>query len=125
MAELENLLNALSAEFGEAQFFGTHRIVEFHCWMKSTNGKMKRIYSYVGESMENIKVFGEPTKAEEGMKLFNSLSKEAENEAYFEREDLDFADEIMVMNIAEKWSVNPTKLSERTDIKNELGLAGK
>ena len=125
IVELENLLNALSAEFGEAQFFGTHRVVEFHNWIKSTNGKMERIYSYVGESMENIKVFGEPTKAEEGLILFNSLSEDAKDEEYFEREDLTYADEILVMEIAEKWSVNPTKLSERTDIKDELGLAGK
>ncbi len=125
IVELENLLNALSAEFGEAQFFGTHRVVEFHNWMKSTNGNMERIYSYVGESMESIKVLGVPTKAEEGLELFNSLSEEAKNEAYFEREDLTYADETLVMDIAEKWSVNPTKLSERTDIKDELGLAGK
>ena len=123
--ELENFINDLSAEFGEAQFFGTHRVVEFHSWMKSINGKTERIYSYVGESMETIKVFGVPTEAEDGLNLFNSLSKEAEQEEYFEREDLNFADETLVMSIAEKWSVNPTKLLERTDIKNELGLVGK
>lgn len=125
MAAVEILLNYLSTEFGEAHFFGTNRVVEYHSWMKSKNGKMERIYSYLGESMENIKVFGEPTKAEEGLKLFNSLSEDAKNEAYFEREDLTYADEMLVMEIAEKWSVNPTKLSTRTDIKKELGLAGK
>ena len=36
--------------------------------------------------------------------------------------DLIFADEELVMIIAENWSVNPTKLTERKDIKNELGL---
>tara|TARA_R110002033_G_scaffold170843_1_gene214467 strand:- start:1621 stop:2346 length:726 start_codon:yes stop_codon:yes gene_type:complete len=123
--QLKNLINNLSTEFGEAQFFGTHRVVEFHSWMKSVNGEMQRVYSYVGESMESIEVFGELTEAEDGLNLFNSLSKEAENEEYFERSDLDFADEIMVMKIAEKWSVNPTKLTERKDIKKELGLAGK
>ncbi|TVZ08684.1 hypothetical protein JM80_1184 [Cellulophaga sp. RHA_52] len=125
MAAVEILLNYLSTEFGEAHFFGTNRVVEYHSWMKSKNGKMERIYSYLGESMENIKVFGEPTKAEEGLKLFNSLSEDAKNEAYFEREDLTYADEMLVMEIAEKWGVNPTKLSTRTDIKKELGLAGK
>ena len=28
------------------------------------------------------------------------------------------------MKIAENWSVNPTKLTERKDIKDELGLTG-
>ncbi|PKB43072.1 LOW QUALITY PROTEIN: hypothetical protein AX016_1255 [Cellulophaga sp. RHA19] len=124
MATLETLLNYLSAEFGEAQFFGTNRVVEYHSWMKSKNGKMERIYSYLGESMENIKVFGQPTDAEDQLTLFNSFSKDAENEAYFERQDLTYADEMLVMEIAGKWGVNPTVLSKRTDIKKELGLVG-
>ena len=122
--KLEEILNELSTEFGEAHFFGTHRVVEYHNWMKSVNGKMERIYSYVGESMENIKVYGNPTEPEKELKLFNSLSEEAKSDEYFEREDLDYADEELVMKIAEDWSINPTKLTERTDIKNELGIIG-
>ena len=123
--KLEKMLNKLSSELGEAQFFGTHRVVEYHNWMKSVNGKIERIYSYVGESMENIKVYGNPTEPEKGLNLFNSLSEEAKSDEYFDREDLDFADEELVMKIAENWSINPTLLTERTDIKNELGILGK
>jgi hypothetical protein len=123
--KLEEILNKLSTEFGEAHFFGTHRVVEYHNWMKSVNGKMVRIYSYVGERMENIKVFGNPTEPETKLNLFNSLSEEAKSDAYFDREDLVFADEELVMKIAEHWSVNPTTLTERKDIKNELGFVGK
>ncbi len=120
--ELEILLNKLSLEFGEAQFFGNHRVVEYHNWMKSINGKTERIYAYIGERGENIKVIGNPSEIEKDLNLFNSFSKEAENENYWDREDLIFADEELVMKIAENWSVNPTKLTERKDIKNELGL---
>lgn len=123
--QIENILNILSTEFGEAQSFGTHRVVEYHHWIKSVNGKTKRVYAYIGERGENVKVFGEPTELENDLNLFNSLSKEAALDDYWEREDLDYADEELVMKIAEKWSVNPTKLTERTDIKNELGLIGK
>ena len=123
--KLEKVLNKLSSEFGEAQFFGTHRVVEYHNWLKSVNGKMERVYSYVGESMENIKVYGKPTEPESKLNLFNSLSEEAKSDEYYDREDLDYADEELVMKIAEYWSVNPTKLTERTDIKNELGIIGK
>lgn len=123
--KLEKVLNELSSEFGEAQFFGTHRVVEYHNWMKSVNGKIERVYSYVGESMENIKVYGKPTEPESKLNLFNSLSEEAKSDEYYDREDLDYADEELVMKIAEYWSVNPTKLTERTDIKNELGIVGK
>ena len=123
--KLEKILNELSSEFGEAQFFGTHRVVEYHNWMKSVNGKIGRVYSYVGESMENIKVYGKPTEPEIKLNLFNSLSEEAKSDEYYDRDDLDYADEELVMKIAEYWSVNPTKLTERTDIKNELGIIGK
>lgn len=123
--KLEKVLNELSSEFGEAQFFGTHRVVEYHNWMKSINGKMERVYSYLGESMENIKVYGKPTEPESKLNLFNSLSEEAKSDEYYERDDLDYADEERVMKIAEYWSVNPTKLTERTDIKNELGIIAK
>lgn len=122
--QLEKTLNKLSSEFGEAQSFGTHRVVEYHHWMKSVDGETKRIYSYIGESGENIKVYGDLTEPENGLNLFNSLSREAESDEYWEREDLDYADEELVMKIAENWSVNPTKLTERKDIKNELGLTG-
>ena len=123
--KLEKTLNKLSSEFGEAQSFGTHRVVEYHHWIKSINGKITRTYSYIGESGENIKVFGELTEPENGLNLINTFSKEAEAENYWEREDLDYADEELVMKIAENWSINPTKLTERKDIKNELGLIGK
>lgn len=123
--KLEKILNELSSEFEEAQFFGTHRVVEYHNWMKSVNGKIERIYSYIGESMENIKVYGNLTALEKKLNLFNSFSEEAKSDEYFEREDLDYADEELVMKIAENWSINPTKLTERTDIKKELGIVGK
>ena len=124
ISKLETNLNKLSFEFGEAQSFGTYRVVEYHHWIKSINGKITRTYSYIGESGENIKVFGELTEPEIGLNLFNSLSKEAESDKYWEREDLDYADEELLMKIAENWSINPTKLTERKDIKNELGLIG-
>lgn len=123
--KLEKKLNKLSSEFGEAQSFGTHRVVEYHHWIKSIDGKITRTYSYIGESGENIKVFGELTEPEIGLNLINTFSKEAEAENYWEREDLDYADEELVMKIAENWSINPTKLTERKDIKKELGLIGK
>ncbi|HEU4496364.1 MAG TPA: hypothetical protein VFR70_04870 [Flavobacterium sp.] len=123
--KLEKMLNRLSCEFGEAQFFGTHRVAEYHNWMKSVNGKTERIYAYAGESGETLKVSGEPTEPEKELNLFNPPSEEAASESYSEREDLDYADEELVMKIANNWSIDPTRLAERTDIRKELGLIGK
>ncbi len=122
--QLEKTLNKLSSKYGEAHFFGTHRIVEYHSWMKSINGKMERIYSYIGESNENLKVYGNLTGPEKELKLFDSFSLEAKSEEYWERDDLVYADEDLVMKIAEKWSINPTMLPKRNDIKEGLGLVG-
>lgn len=119
---LEVKLNRLSEEFGEAQSFGSHRVVEYHHWMKSVHGKTKRVYAYIGEKGENIKVCGALTELEMSLNLFNSFSKEAKDDDYLERDNLDYADEDLVMQIAGNWSINPIKLSERTDIEDNLGF---
>ena len=119
--QVSDLLNRLSKQFGEAQFFCTHRVVEYHCWIKSTNGKIDRIYSYLGESGENIVIKGQPTEIEKKYNLIDTFSEEAENNDYFDKEDLVFPDEQLVMTIAGNWSIDPTLLDKRTDIKG-LGL---
>ncbi len=123
--KLEIILNKLSSKFGEAQFFGSHRIVDFYNWMKSTNGKIDRIYSYSGYYGENIKIYGEPTEVEKNLKLYNSFLEEANTDEYLEQEDLVYPGEDLFLEIAESWSINPSKLSERDDIKDELGIIGK
>lgn len=122
--EVKNILRTLSKEFGEAQFFSTHRVTDYHCWIKATNGQIQRVYSYLGESGENVVIEGQPTEFERTLKLANTFSDEAKDEKYFEREDLDWADEELLMQIAGHWSIDPTKLDERTDIPLSLGLLG-
>lgn len=121
--EITGLANKLSERFGEAQFFCTHWIVEYHCWLKSVNGKIERLYSYLGESGENLKIKGKPTPAEQKYNLVNTFSDDAKNENYFEREDLVVPDEELVMEIAGEWSVNPTTLEDRKNIRG-LGILG-
>jgi len=123
--EVKNILKTLSKEFGDAQFFCTYHIPEYHCWMKASNGQVERIYSYSGESGGNILIEGQPTKFEQTLKLANTFSDEAKDEKYFEREDIVWADEELVMKVAEHWSIAPTKLEERKDIMPSLGLLGK
>ncbi len=121
---IKKTIETLSKEFGEAQFFGSHRVVEYQSWMKAVNGQIVRAYCYLGESGENLIVEGEPTAFEKKYKLINTLSEEAKDEKYFEREDLFYPDEEFVMKMAENWSINPQTLEYRKDIKNELGIIG-
>lgn len=41
IAEVKKLLQALSKEFGDAQFFCTYCVTEYHCWIKAKNGRWK------------------------------------------------------------------------------------
>ena len=100
--EVKEILEKLSKEFAEAQFFCTHRVVEFHCWIKAENGIVKRVYSYLGERGENIAIEGEPTEAESNYNLINTFSEEAKQDDYYDREDLEYPDEELVMEIAGK-----------------------
>jgi hypothetical protein len=117
--EVKEYLRQLSHEFGEAQYFYTHRITEYHFWAKAVNGKITRAYSYIGESGENIIVEGEPTVIEKKYNLVNTFSKEAQQKNYFD--NVDVPNEGMVMEVAGSWSVDPTKLEDRKDLKEGMG----
>lgn len=124
LIEIKKILKKLSVEFSEAHFFSTHRVVDFHCWIKSTNGNIDRLYSYLGESGENIEISGSPTEFEKNYKFINMFSEESKRDDYFDRQDLTYPDEELVMKIANNWSIDPTTLENRTEIK-KLGLVGK
>ncbi len=117
--EVKGILEILSREFGEAQFFCTHRVTEYHCWMIASNGQVTRVYSYLGESGDNIVIEGQPTEFEQTLHLINTFLPEAIDES-----DLIYPDEDLVMQVAGHWSIDPTKLDERKDIVTELGLLG-
>ena len=122
--ELKNILQSLSKEFGEAQFFCSHRVTEYHCWIKASDGQIERVYSYLGESGENILIEGKPTEFELTLKLANTFSEEAQKDDYFDREDIVWADEELVMKVAEHWSIDPSQLATRQDISPSIGLLG-
>jgi len=122
--KVKDILQFLSKEFNEAQFFCTHRVTEYHCWMKATGGHIERVYEYSGESAENIRVEGEPSAFELTLSLLNTLSDEAKEPGYFDREDITWPDEELVMEVARHWSIDPSQLNKREDIEPGLGLLG-
>jgi hypothetical protein len=95
------------------QLFATHRVVEAHLWARAIGGSLVRAYSYVGESGEKRVEIGEPTPEEVALDLrfFDPNSPDAEEDGYWEREDLRYPDEEDVMRVAERWSVNPSALT--------------
>jgi hypothetical protein len=99
------------------QFFATHRVVEAHLWARAIGGSLVRAYSYVGESGEKRVEIGEPTPEEIALDLrfFDPNGPDAEEDGYWEREDLRYPDEEDVMRVAERWSVNPAALTDVPD----------
>lgn len=67
--KLTDLLIKLSKEFGEAQYFGTHRVTEYQAWVKAVNGNIVRAVAYSGERQAFSWVAGEPTKIEKELGL--------------------------------------------------------
>ena len=119
----KGLLKRVSKKFGECQIFLTHRIVEYHFWGLARDGKIERLYSYAGESNENMIIEGEPTEAERKYNFVNTFLEQANNDEYWKRENIEFPDEDMVMEIAKKWSINPTRIEDYEGVEG-IGLIG-
>lgn len=112
--EWSELLCRLSNQFDDVQYFGTHRVVEFHAWARFMNGNEIRAYAYLGERGETLVDRGEKTTGELdlGYNYFVPESQEAESDSYWEREDLCYPDEDHVMEVAGKWSIDPNTLED-------------
>jgi len=76
---------------------------------------IERAFLWLGESGEKPLDIGRPTAEEEalGFAFFDPESSEAEAEGYWEREDLTHVGEEHVMQLAARWSVDPSTLLPR------------
>lgn len=87
------VLEKLSREYGEAQFFLTHAGTQSHTYIRYANGKMIRnFHCEEGEILMNE---GTPVNSEQSLDFSNSLP-----------------DDNTVLNIAAEWSINPSLLHE-------------
>lgn len=111
------LIETLGALFPDFYYFGTHRVVEFHAWVRISKGKIERAYAYLGERGETLYETGAQTKEETalGFEFFDERSPEAAAEGYFDRNDLRFPDEEDVMRISAAWTTNTQTLDQRTE----------
>ncbi len=108
------LIERLGKSFPEVQYFGTHRVVEWHAWARVVNGSVVRKFAYVGDQGEVPWEFGSPTPEEAAL-----------GPAY-SRQEVDagsFPDETYVMALAARWSIDPSTLEEQ-NFGRGLGLIG-
>ena len=111
------MLIELSKIFEEVQYFVTHRVVEYHAWVKAKQGEIIRAYAFLGETTTTLWNKGDrtPEEIELGFSFVDETSPEAKDESFWEREDLRFPNEEDVMAIAGKWSVDPLFESNQYD----------
>jgi hypothetical protein len=99
------------------QFFLTYRVVEAHVWGCAENGNVIRLYGYSSGGSGKLFDIGDQTDAEVslGFSFFDERSPGASDPKsdYWVREDLTFPSENHVMQLAGKWSIDPTTLEER------------
>ena len=115
----DTFLNRLSNHFGEAQMFGSHRVVSAAYWMLSIGGEIKRLYFVAdGEGGE----IGEPTKIEQQWNLIDWNSPQINTDEY--HENTLYPDEEEVLIVAENWSINPMKIEEIENIESK-GIHGR
>ncbi|WP_457648870.1 hypothetical protein [Profundibacter sp.] len=126
--QIETLVCKLSGAFGECQYFGSYRVVDYAAWFKAVDGEMVRGFSFAdGEYHAN---FGKTTKAEldiglgdiSGLSIqeLNSLAPFPDDPNGVTRWPND--DDPLL--IAEKWSINPMKVNLVEDVEKGVGLLG-
>ena len=92
--------------FKELQYFGTHRVVEYHAWAKFIDGKIIRSYCYVGESGEVTWCEGDITFEEKslGFDKFPSSTEETFSDEF---DYGNLPNEENVLDIAKAWGIDP------------------
>ena len=109
------LLKRLGRDYGDVQYFASHHVVEFHAWARVKNGQVIRAYSFCGDQGGTVGWrVGEKTADEValGFRFFDPVSPEANDDAYWDREDLTSPTEQNVMDLAARWSLDPSRITE-------------
>jgi hypothetical protein len=145
------LFSRLMKRFDDAQFFGSHRVVDFVTWGRALNGKPERIFGWTGSEGAVLANVGEQTLEEAKLKFadLSGLSPSDATDKIFAIEEekeaeLDklvasglsrrdaltrvrqsgrggFPDETDVIELAALWSIDPTMLDDQEH--PGLGLA--
>lgn len=105
------LLERLSRQFGDAQYFGTHRDAELHLWARARQGRLVRGYGRLGGHGLTLWDEGGPTAEERdlGLRFVAEQSPAAEQ---VHNQQVTLPDESAVLQLACLWSIDPTTLDE-------------
>jgi hypothetical protein len=119
----QSLLESLSARFGRALFFASHRVSSYSAWAVFQSGRQLRLFAYADQIIHNAGT-PLPEEAELMAHLLDPDSPEAASENYWDREDLRTPDEDDVLRLAAAWSVDPSSL-ESLEVPPSVGTIGR
>jgi hypothetical protein len=122
-AFVKPLLERLSEQFGEVQYFCTHRDVGLSVWARAQKGRLIRGYGWLGKNCLTLWDEGEPTQEEQesGFRFSHDPSSTSE---LAQDKNLTYPSERGVMQLAYLWSIDPTTLDEQFK-EPVMGLLGK
>ncbi|WP_433268386.1 hypothetical protein ACQPWR_09160 [Micromonospora vinacea] len=101
-------LAALSRLLGEVQYFGTHRVVEYHGWGRARGGVVERAFAYLGERGEVLFDVGDRTMEEQALGVGAAFD---EDEPWDDDDETSpWPDEETVLTLAGQWSLDPRTL---------------
>jgi hypothetical protein len=144
-AFVKPLLERLSRQFGDAQYFCTHRDVELHVWARARQGRLVRGYGWLGQKGLALWDEGGQTKEERDLGLDGRPAVIDRNQdtpvatgimrpggpistptsaGQAENRNATLPDEEGVMQLASLWSIDPTALGVQFK-EPEMGLLGK
>ncbi len=118
--EILNLVKLLSTKFDAVQYFANHRNIDYYIWIKANNGSLNRIGSINSTEGQSISLKGNPTEIEISHNLINN---NIDSDDYWD-EIMSLVDEEFIMEVAENWSINPTKIDSYTSFEKRLGIIG-
>jgi hypothetical protein len=108
VAAAKRRIGMVTPHFQSVCAFATHRVVEYHQWIRATGGRINRCFAYLGERGEVLCNEGKVTDVERQLSFGNKPADEWE--PY--QED--------VMTVAGGWAYDPSTLSAKSG-KSELG----
>ncbi len=97
-----DLLDKSAKKFPELQYFSTHRVSEYHAWVKYVDGEMVRGYGWCGCDGEIIMNRGALTPEELRLGFTNLISNAAEDP-----DKVQVPTEDHVIEIAAAWGIDP------------------
>lgn len=96
------LLDESAKKFPELQYFSTHRVSEYHAWVKYVDGEMVRGYGWCGCDGEVLLNKGALTPEEERLGFLNMITSSSDDP-----EKVQLPTEDHVLEIAAAWGIDP------------------